>query len=157
MLKNSVDIQKQHRRFVVNIVKTGIVWALQSKEGCASSFSNKYENENGDPENIICFWSDKKRAHVCQRKNWPNYTVKDIPLSIFMENWLIGMDQDGSIAGTNFDWNMFGFEALPLNLLLEIFDEMNSLNKTQTFSKYNDQKEFELAARETLERYRKSG
>jgi hypothetical protein len=71
MFKNSADIKKQHKRFVSDIVKTGIVWGLQSDDGWASSSSNKYENKNGEPENIICFWSDEKRARVCQKNIGP--------------------------------------------------------------------------------------
>ncbi|WP_026942932.1 DUF2750 domain-containing protein [Hellea balneolensis] len=154
MLKNSSDIKKQHKRFVCDVVKSGIVSGLQSDEGWASSSSNSYENENGEPENIICFWSDGKRARVCQKKYWPNYAPQEIILSSFMENWLTGMDQDGSIAGTNFDWNLFGFEALPLNLIIELFDEINNVEKTLNFSKYQDQNEFEKLAREIFEQYK---
>jgi hypothetical protein len=70
-----------------------------------------------------------------------------------MENWLTGMDQDGSIAGTNFDWNLFGFEALPLNLIIELFDELNNVGKALIFAKYEDQNEFEKLAREILNQY----
>ena len=67
-----------------------------------------------------------------------------------MENWLVGMDQDGSIVGTNFDWNLFGFEALPLNLLIELFDELRNTGRDLTFVKYEALSEFENLAREIL-------
>jgi len=156
MLKNSADIKKQHKRFVCDVVKSQVVWGLKSDEGWASSSSNNYENQNGEPESLICFWSDGKRARVCQKKYWPNYVPQEIPLSSFMENWLTGMDQDGSIAGTNFDWNLFGFEALPLTLIIELFDELNNTGKVLNFSKYEHQIEFEKLAREILEQYESS-
>jgi len=74
-------------------------------------------------------------------------------LNTFMENWLAGMDSDGAIAGTNFDWNLFGFEAVPLKLLIELFDAIKAAEKTLNFSKYESQDEFEGIAREIMEQY----
>ena len=154
MIKNSLEIKNYHKRFIQEIVKTETVWGLQSEEGWATSSANNYDDENGEPEKLICFWSDVTRARVCQKKYWPDYKPNEIPLTSFMENWLTGMDQDGSIVGTNFDWNLFGFEALPFNLLIELFDTLKAKEHTLNFQKYDSHDEFEKLARETLKHYK---
>ena len=155
MFKNSADVKKYHKRFIRDVVRSEIVWGLHSDDGWATSSANNFENEEGQPEKLICFWSDEKRAGVCQKKFWQEFTPKQIPLTEFMENWLVGMDQDGAIVGTNFDWNLFGFEALPLELLIELFQELKRSDKSLKFLKYENQDEFERLVQEILSTYKR--
>ena len=79
------------------------------------SISSPYEDENEEAVSIICFWAEKARAKSCTKDGWQNYELTEIPLSEFMENWCVGMENDGLLVGTAFDQNMFGYEAEQLS------------------------------------------
>ena len=63
-----------------------------------------------------------------------------------MENWCVGMQSDGVIAGTNFDPELLGTEIQPLDLLLELFEELRKNGKEMLFEHYPSQAEFEQIA-----------
>ena len=153
MFKNSADIKKHHKRFITEVTEKEVVWGLHSTDGWASSTANNYDDSNGNPAEIICFWSDEKRARVCQKKYWPNYQPKSIKLNDFIENWLTGMDNERSIVGTNFDWKLFGFEAEPLMVMIELFDHLKKSGKALQFSKYENHDEFETLVRDIFQQY----
>ena len=53
-----------------------------------------------------------------------------------MENWCVGMANDGLLIGTQFDQNLFGHEVEPLDLILELTAELKSIGKDLNFRKY---------------------
>ena len=61
-----------------------------------------------------------------------------MPLADFIENWLIGMYNDGLLVGTNWDANMFGKEIEPLDLALQLTDELIAKGKRLHLNKYKD-------------------
>ena len=151
MLQNSISVKNRHRKFIKEIVEHEFVWALKSEEGYATSSSNEDEDENGEPIVIICFWSDKKLASVCSKKYWQEYKPSKIELNKFLENWCVGMYHDDTIVGTNFDWNLFGQENDPLELIVEIVDELKKVKKELTFNKFDDIKSLKNQALKILE------
>jgi len=58
-------------------------------------------------------------------------------LSEFIENWCIGLYNDGQMIGTNFDQNMFGFEVDPLDLIIDLSKELKNQEKEIKFEKYH--------------------
>lgn len=57
----------------------------------------------------------------------------------FIENWCMGMEGDGLLVGTEFDQNMFGFEADPLELIIDLLNELEANNQQLKFTKFKDQ------------------
>ena len=55
MLKNHIDVRLKHEKFIKRVCETNIVYGLKSKEGFATSSSNDFEDEDGEPIGIICF------------------------------------------------------------------------------------------------------
>ena len=53
-----------------------------------------------------------------------------------IENWCLGMANDGLLVGTQFDQNLFGYEVEPLDLILELTTELKSINKDLQFRKF---------------------
>lgn len=53
-----------------------------------------------------------------------------------MENWCVGMDNDGHLIGTEFDQNMFGYETEPLDMILDLCVELKSIGKDLDFRKF---------------------
>ncbi len=146
MSNNTIDQDVTYRKFIADVVKTETVWVLEDDEGCANIDSNSYETETGEPEIVLCYWSDEKLARACSKEHWPDHKVDEIPLSDFIENWCVGMQSDGVIAGTDFDCELLGAEAHPLDLLLELFKELRKSDKEMNFEHYPSQDAFEQIA-----------
>lgn len=136
MVQDSILIEKRHKRFIITVCESEIVYGLQNKDGFATSSSIQYENDDENPIGIICFWAERPLAKSCIKSDWIGYKVSEIPLSDFIENWCIGMQNDGLLIGTEFDQNMFGFEAEPLELILDLSTELKSIEKNLNFKKF---------------------
>ena len=117
MIQDSAFIEKRHKRFITTVCESEIIYGLKNSQGFATSSANKFEDDNGNPIMIICFWAEKALAKSCVKNEWNDYKPCEISLPDFIENWCIGMENDGLIIGTQFDQNMFGFEVEPLELI----------------------------------------
>ncbi len=100
---------------------------MKSKNGFATSGSTQFEDDNGNPIGMICFWAEKVRAKSCAKDEWKKYKVTEIPVAEFMENWCVGMAIDGLLIG---------HEVAPLELILELTTELKSIGKDFNFRKF---------------------
>ncbi|KAA3438731.1 DUF2750 domain-containing protein [Rufibacter hautae] len=148
MIQDSIIVKQRHERFIKKVCETEIVIGLESGDGFATSSSNNYEDEDENPIPMICFWSEKAFAKACAKDGWINYTPTEIPLSEFLENWCVGMNNDGLLVGTNFDQNMFGHEIEPFDLILEIIAELKSYGKKLDFQKFEGIEDLETQVKE---------
>ena len=151
MFQNSITLKNRHQKFIKTVSENGIVYGLKSKNGFATSSSTKYQDDNGNPIGIICFWAEKVRAKSCAKNEWRKFNVTEIPLAEFMENWCVGMANDGLLIGTQFDQNLFGHEAEPLDLILELTTELKSNGKDLKFKKFDGIAELEKQVKEITE------
>jgi hypothetical protein len=129
MSEEHLIIKKQHDKFISEVCKTEIVWALEKEDGFATSTSLNYEDDNDEPVEVLCFWSEKELADSCAKDDWNDYKPVEIPLNDFIENWCIGMANDLIMAGTNFDADLFGHEIDPLELIIELSEELKNQKK----------------------------
>ena len=143
MLQDKKTIYNRHLNFIKKICNTNIVYALENDDGFATSWSDEFEDEYGDPAGIICFWAEEARAKSCIADEWNDYHLKEIKLPDFVENWCIGMHNDGMIAGTSFDKNLFGYEMEPLGLILEIANELKKQNLKMSLRKFSSIEDLE--------------
>ena len=137
MFQDSVTIDNRHKRFVKTVAKTEIVYSLKNKKGYATTTSVQFEDSNGNPLSMLCFWSERARAKSCIINEWKKYNVVEIGLAEFLESWCIGMAKDDWLVGTQFDQNMFGYETDPLELILEIARELEEIRKQPTFINFD--------------------
>lgn len=151
MLKDTADVQLKHEQFIKTICETGIVYGLENEEGFATSASNEFEDEDGEPVEMICFWSEKAYAEACTKEGWSDFNIAEISLADFIENWCVGMHNDELLAGTDFDSNLFGTEAEPLTIILQIIEELKSTGKTITLESYANIEELENQVKDSLE------
>lgn len=138
MIQDSITLQNRYKRFIKTVCQTGIIYGLESEDGFASSSSIHFEAEQGNPIGIICFWAEDALAKSCIRSGWSDYKIAEITLSDFIENWCVGMYRDELLVGAEFDQNMFGFEAEPLELILDLLNELEYSNKQLKFSKFEN-------------------
>lgn len=151
MLQDQIILKNRHRNFIKKVSEKGIVYALKNNEGYATSASNILEDDEGNPVEIICFWSDISIAKSCIENEWNEYEVYELDLSDFLENWCVGMSNDGLLIGTNFDKNLFGYEIEPLDLVLEIISELNTFDRQIELKKFNGIQDLEYQIKSILE------
>src|SRR5690554_7375194 len=103
--------------FIQTIVQNNELFVIEDKEGAAMSQSLLFQNEDGSPVGVICFWSDKKMAQNCCAEDWKEYRPQAICLATFIEDYLIPTYNESLVAGLDFNADMEGTEADPLNIL----------------------------------------
>jgi len=122
-MNSEISTEELHKEFISKICQTGKVWALEYNDEFASADSEEYEDEEGNPAEMICFWSEESKAQECINKEWKNYKIEVISLSEFIENWCIGMSNDQLLIGSDFTKQRIGHESDPLEVILEINEE----------------------------------
>jgi len=151
MFQDSIILKNRHQKFLMTVSENGIVYGLKNKNGFATSSSIQFEDDNGNPIVIICFWAEKVRARSCVKGEWKKYKVTKISLADFLENWCIGMANDGLLIGTQFDQNLFGHEVEPFDLILELTNELKSIGKDLSFRKFDGIDDLEKQIKEVME------
>lgn len=143
MKRDTFTILERHKTFITTICQTEIVFGLSSKAGFSVLNSNDFEDEKGNPVEMICFWADKSSMAFCAKNDWEQYQPEAISLSEFVENWCVGMYNDGLLAVTELDSNLFGYEIDPLGLVLEIIAELELIGKTIPLEKFESLSDLE--------------
>ena len=136
MEQDDNNMIERQEKFLETICQTEMVWALEKEDGFATASSINFEDEEGEPAEVLCFWSSKELAQACSKDDWEGYTPIEIPLTDFIENWCIGMDNDLIMAGIEFDDELAGNEEDPLELILEINEVLQKLNKKIQLQNY---------------------
>ena len=143
--------KNRHQQFVKTICETQAIYALKNEEGYATSFSNELVDENEEPVEVFCFWSEKKYAEALINDEWKSFEVETISLIDFLEKWCVGMSNEGLLIGTNFDESLNGFEMDPLELILEVTQALKVADISVTFTKFKDIHDLETQVKDVLE------
>lgn len=130
-------MEKGYELFIEKVAASKLVWGLKDKKGWANSSSA--EDEAVD---VIPFWSDRAYAKASARDDWKDYTPTEIPLAFFLEEWCVGMAENDTLIGTNWDPRMIGQEAQALQIALDILNQLNVINSAIKFSSYASINEF---------------
>jgi hypothetical protein len=146
MLQDQATIESKYKLFIERAAASKLVWGLKSKDGWANSYSNDSEEVD-----VIPFWSDRAYAKICARDEWKGYIPVEIPLAEFLESWCVGMADEETLAGVNWDANMFGVESEALNVALDILNRLNAINSAITFKNYSSINEFITEISESLD------
>src|SRR5207247_10751817 len=98
-------------RFVQRVVASREVWGLKSAEGWACTASTAGGSED---RSVMPFWSDRAYAKQCAKEDWSDYEPTPIPLDLFLQRWLPGMESDDCILGRNWNAHLCAYELGPL-------------------------------------------
>ena len=147
-MSNKKAIINRHKKFIDEVSENGVVWGLKSSDGYASLSSRNYEDENGKPIEVVCFWSNKKLAEDIQNEHWKNKEVRAIKLFRFLENWCVGTFNDNLMMGTNLDIELIGQENNPIELAYEILLHLKTKEKELNFKNHSSHQEFEKAVKD---------
>ncbi|MBC5991487.1 DUF2750 domain-containing protein [Pontibacter cellulosilyticus] len=146
MTQSTADIEKSYKKFIKTIVETNKVWGLAKDDTWATSSSAEFEDTE-----VILFWSDQAGAKACAEDDWADYTPESITVVEFLENWCVGMYSDALLVGANWTSDLSGKEVEPLEVALDVVQELKAQDKTLEFTQYDSQQEFEEQVIEALE------
>lgn len=121
----SKDTEYQH--FLDTVVQNQTVYTLVDDNGIAECPSTEYNNAEGEPVAVLCYWTSAEAAQACRQEEWAEYRLEAVPLGEFMRTWLINMDEDECLAGIEFDPRLYGLEIEPVELLGNLMDTAERL------------------------------
>jgi len=143
-MQNNFTSDHKHKKFIERAVESEIVWGLASEAGYARCESREFEEAF-----VLPFWSDKAYAIAINIAG--DYHPKSMSLADFLENFLIGSYNEGYLVGTNWDADMNSKEIEPLDLALEITEELLRQGKDLPLKKYPSIQDFHQQVKNTVE------
>jgi hypothetical protein len=135
-----------HRSFIDNVVANGTLWALRSDEGYAISPSNEFEEAE-----VMLFWSDAAQTEALASDEWADYKPEAISLPDFLDTWLLGMQQEDVLVGTNWDEELEGTELEPLELALVLSNRLLEQGKEIKLEHFDDLKAYNEQVKKALD------
>ncbi len=112
MSKLTSDIQANKELFVTESQETRLVWTLRNEEGeWLSVESSEFEDSE-----VMPFWSNEADAKAQCSDEWAEFFPSELPLDIFLEDWIITLAEDGVLVGLNWNAQLEGVEAEPADV-----------------------------------------
>ncbi|MBD1393235.1 DUF2750 domain-containing protein [Mucilaginibacter glaciei] len=134
-MEDTTDIK--YTQFIEKVAATKLVWGLKSKTGWANT-----ESAEDEEVGVVPFWSDRALAKISARDEWKSYVPTEVPLAIFLEDWCVGMAENETLIGINFDAKMLGTEAEPELVVFDILTRLKAINSAIKFTNYISIDEF---------------
>jgi hypothetical protein len=131
MSQNTDSTEAKYELFIEKVSTSQLVWGLKNKEGWANSHSAEDEEIT-----VVPFWHDKALAKACAKYEWKGYLPVMVPLSEFLESWCLGMAEIDSLAGINWDAKMLGNVAGPLDVAIDILEQLKTNGTAIKFLNY---------------------
>lgn len=127
------------------------VCLLVSPDGEAAECpSTEYDGDDGEPVPVICVWHDENAATQCQAQEWDDYQIEVLPLSFFLNEWVIGLDQDAQLLGVDFDAELYGIEIEPIDFLADILDLAQEMECAHMIENYDELMAYRLEWERTI-------
>ncbi|MBY0425299.1 MAG: DUF2750 domain-containing protein [Cytophagales bacterium] len=142
----SEEAEKRYKLFVNQVVDNGFLWGLTNTRRWATSSSSFFKKVEAMP-----FWSSDKDAIACAKDAWKDYHASKILLGEFLENWCAGLYEDRFLVGLNWLEDLSGKEMEPLDLMLEIIEELKIKGKSVQLNNYEGLDDLETEVRSLLE------
>ncbi len=108
----TINSIRRYEKFIKRVSESKMVWGLKNEKGWCVCESNEYEDTE-----VMPFWSDEAYARQCAIKEWSHNKPTSIPLDVFMNNWIYGMNEEGLVVGINWNEKLIGLEVEPFDLL----------------------------------------
>lgn len=106
------------QHFIDRVKATRQVWGLSS---AADGWAYCTSDQDGERD-VILFWSDEAKAKEHQQDEWENHEPTAVDLDTFIDHWLQGMDDDGVLAGPDWDLELNGVELTAKELADHILE-----------------------------------
>lgn len=98
--------------FIKETTETKVVWGLMNEEdGWLSCDSTEFAESE-----VMPFWSSEQEAKLHNVEEWADFLVTEIPLDVFVEEWLKTLSEDGVLLGLNWNKHLEGRELEPIEV-----------------------------------------
>jgi hypothetical protein len=104
MTVHTTQFKDQTDQFISLSKSSNMIWGLRADDGWLSC-----ESQNQNKE-VMPFWSSPEKAAAQAIDEWSEFEVIEIPLDIFVEDWLITLSEDDVLIGIDWDENLLGAE-----------------------------------------------
>lgn len=146
------DINNRHKTFIENICRNETFHTLKSDEGYAFSETLFIDDDEGGLYDKMLFWSTVAEAELCRIEEWSAHEIETISLVQFIERWCIAISNEEQMIGTEPFPDMLSYEIDPLDLIIEILEELKRTGKTLSFSNFQGIDDLEKQVMKALER-----
>lgn len=107
------NVQANRDLFVTQSQETRFVWGLSNEEGdWLSVASTEFEDSE-----VMPFWSSKEDAEQQCADEWAEFRPSELPLDIFLEDWMLTLAEDGVLVGLNWNAELEGVELEPSDVV----------------------------------------
>ncbi len=112
------QLQQNYEDFVTAVRASGRVWGLKSEVGWVVCDSEEFEDTD-----VIPFWAEEAEARQQCCDAWADNEPVAIDLETFLDQWLVEMAEDGTLAGPGWTKELEGLEIEPVELGKRLFPE----------------------------------
>lgn len=112
------NFDDNYQLFLEEAVATGCVWGLEGEEGWALCPSNL-----NDELDVLPLWSQPEYAQIHCVEEWQSYKPVPIALDELLDEWLVGLHEEVTMIGPNWNVELEGDEIEPLDLLADFDDD----------------------------------
>ncbi len=92
--------------FAANVVKAGALWLLTSEDEYLVVDSVEYADTD-----VMPIFSSEAAAKALCVDDWADYSIAQIAVEDFFEQWLPELDKDGILLGIDLDAELAGDEV----------------------------------------------
>ncbi|QZT38385.1 DUF2750 domain-containing protein [Halosquirtibacter xylanolyticus] len=149
-MENNKEVLLKLQNFLNEVSRTGEVWTLENEVGFATTQSTIYADNEGKPVNKLCFWESKERALEVSTVEWKTYQPTSFPLGEFLEQWCVGIANQGYHIELNMGKDFVGYEAHPLELAMIIIEKLNEENASVPLQNYMSLQDFHDQLKQAL-------
>ncbi|MDC1105257.1 DUF2750 domain-containing protein [Prolixibacteraceae bacterium] len=141
-MNNNNKVLLKLKNFLVEVTRSGEVWTLENPVGFATSQSTLFADSEGKPVNKLCFWGSKEQALDLATTEWEDYQPAMFPLGEFLEQWCVGIANEGYHIEINMGKDFIGYEANPLELAMITIEKLNEVNASVPLQNYLSLQDF---------------
>jgi hypothetical protein len=104
MVEQTEKFAIQIAQFISTSRASKKIWGLRAEDGWLSCEAQQQDKE------VMPFWSTQELAAAHAIDEWSEFSVVEIPLDIFVEDWLVTLKEDDVLVGIEWDENLNGAE-----------------------------------------------
>ncbi|MBD8511486.1 DUF2750 domain-containing protein [Photobacterium sp. WH77] len=109
MTKLTADVQANAELFFTESKETHVVYGLCNEEGdWLSVDSSEFEESE-----VMPFWSTEADAKFHCVEEWAEFQPSQLPLDVFVQDWMITLSEEGVLVGLNWNQELEGAEMEP--------------------------------------------
>uniref|UniRef100_A0A6A7G7A8 DUF2750 domain-containing protein n=1 Tax=Hirondellea gigas TaxID=1518452 RepID=A0A6A7G7A8_9CRUS len=119
---------KNAEAFVDDVCDSLVLYGLFNED---KGWANCHAHDNSDAQAVYLFWSNEKLAKKLLNSEWEDYKITSIELSVFLDSWLDGMQNQQVFAGLNWDEDLYGLEVEAQVIKNSLLEKIQNISKNE--------------------------